>query len=63
MINIIHAYAFQILTDWKLIVIALAITGLTMLLLIIGEGIPFLRGTPKQVKDRESQRGKDVSFW
>ena len=60
--NIIIPF-MQVLTDWKLIIIVLAITGLTMLLLIIGEGIPFLRGTPMQVKDRESQRGRDVSFW
>lgn len=55
-------YAFQILTDWKLIVIVLAITGFTTLLLIIGEAIPFLRGTAKRVSDPESREGRNVSF-
>ena len=63
MIIIMHNdYVIQILTNWKLIIIVLAITGFTTLLLIVGEAVPFLRGTAKRVNDPESREGRNVSL-
>ena len=51
----------QILTDWKLIVIVLVITGVAVTLLLIGEAVPNLRGVVVLVEDAEQQYGMNVS--
>ena len=51
----------QILTDWKLIAIVLAIAGLATLLLLFGEAVPYLRRVAVLVEDSEHLYGRNVS--
>lgn len=41
--NVYLIHPTQILTDWKLIVIVFVIVSVAVLLLLLGEAIPFLR--------------------
>ena len=50
----------QILTDWRLVVIVLVITAVAVLLLVIEEAVPYLRGEAILVEDRESSHGVNV---
>ena len=52
----------QILADWKLIVIVLVIVGIAVLLLLIGEAIPLLRGVVLLIDDPENSDGRNVSI-
>ena len=53
----------QILTDWKLIVIVLVITGVAVTLLLIGEAFPYLRSNVVLVEDAEQKYGENVSIF
>lgn len=52
--------AIQILSDWNLIAIVLAIVGWTILLLLFGEAVPYLRGVVALVQDLEHPQERNV---
>ena len=60
----VYYYGYiQILTDWKLIVIVLVITGVAVILLLIGEAVPYLRSNVVLVEDAEQKYGENVSIF
>ena len=52
----------QIFQDWHLILMVLAITGITAFLLLLEVSIPPLRGYPILETDREQQTGETVKL-
>ena len=52
----------QVLKDWHLVAATMAVTGTTMILLLLGTSIPPLRGRVTQEVDQEHPTGKTVSI-
>ena len=50
----------QILTDWQLIGVVLAISGIVTCLLLLGEAIPYLRDSVVKEQDTEKPHGTNV---
>ena len=50
----------QILNDWHLIGIVLALSGIVTCLLLLGEAIPYLRDSVTEEQDTENPHGINV---
>ena len=55
--NLIH---MQILKDWHLFAATMALTGITVVLLLLETSIPYLRGNVTKERDQEHPSGKTV---
>lgn len=60
----IHSLKFniQVLKDCHLVAATMAVTGLTLFLLVLETAIPQLRGKVTQEVDQENPSGKTVSI-